>query len=55
MKVLLPKGLQNKQDAPLFINKKITIMSNNLQLNPGSFKAIIALTVCLVIVIELFK
>lgn len=55
MKVLLQGGLQNKPGARLFINKKITVMSNNLQLNPGSFKALIAFTVCLVIVIEIFK
>jgi len=30
-------------------------MSNNFQLNPGSFKALMVLTVCLVIVIEIFK
>ncbi len=55
MKVLLPGGLPNKQDALLFINNKITVMSNNLQINPGSIKALIAFTVCLVVIIEFFK
>jgi hypothetical protein len=30
-------------------------MSNNLQINPGSYKAIIIFATCLVLVIQLFK
>ena len=30
-------------------------MSNNFQLNPGSYKAIVVFTICLILVIELFK
>jgi hypothetical protein len=30
-------------------------MSNNFQLNPGSYKAVLVFTICLVIVIQLFK
>lgn len=55
MKVLLPEERQGKRDVRLFINKKITVMSNNFQLNPGSFKALMILMVCLVIAIEIFK
>ncbi len=30
-------------------------MSNNYQLNPGSYKAVILFTACLIIVFEVFK
>lgn len=30
-------------------------MSNNIQLNPGSFKVIAALAACLLIAFEIFK
>ena len=30
-------------------------MSNNFQLNPGSYKAVLVFTICLVIVIQLLK
>jgi hypothetical protein len=30
-------------------------MSNNIQLNPGSFKAVIILTACVLVVFEFLK
>lgn len=30
-------------------------MSNNLQLTPGSYKAVLIFTICLVVAIQIFK
>lgn len=58
MKVHLPKELPGKRSALQFTKTliyKSNIMSNNLQLTPGSFKALFVLAVCLVVVIQIFK
>lgn len=58
MKVLLQEGPPGKPGVHQFIKiqyLKPYIMSNNLQLTPGSYKAVIVFVTCLVLVIEIFK
>ena len=57
MKVLLQEGRLNKPGALLFIKIQLKpyTMSNNLQLTPGSYKAAIIFTTCLLLVIQIFK
>lgn len=57
MKVLLQEGRPNKPGALLFIKIQLKpyTMSNNLQLTPGSYKAAIIFTTCLLLVIQIFK
>lgn len=48
---------QGRLDAQAFIKNQLKPkpMSNNIQLNPGSFKAVIILAVCVFIAFEIFK
>jgi hypothetical protein len=48
---------QDRLDVQVFIKIQLKPkpMSNNIQINPGSFKAVIILAACLLIAFEIFK